>query len=78
MHFCILVEKMRREGYEMPLTPPQVIFKEENGEKLEPIEGVTIELGNEHLNVIMDEIQNRKGLLISSDDVDNLRINVTF
>ena len=78
LHLGILVEKMRREGYEMSLTPPQVIFKEENGEKLEPIEEVTIELGTDYLSIIMDEIQNRKGLLISTDDVDATRIKVIF
>jgi GTP-binding protein len=78
LHLGILIEKMRREGYEMSLTPPQVIFKEEAGKKLEPIEEITLEVGQDYLNIIMDEIQNRKGILISSEDTDATRAKVVF
>jgi GTP-binding protein len=62
----------------MSLTPPQVIFKEENGVKLEPIEEITIEIGNEHVMTVIDTIQNRKGLLISSEDVPGDKSKVIF
>jgi GTP-binding protein len=78
LHLGILIEKMRREGYEMCLTPPQVIYKEENGVKMEPIEEVTIELGTQHLPVLMDTVSNRKGLIHHTDDIDATRIRVTF
>ena len=45
LHLGILIEKMRREGYEMCLNPPQVIFKDIDGVKNEPIEEVSIEIG---------------------------------
>jgi GTP-binding protein len=78
LHLGILIEKMRREGFEMCLTPPLVIFKEEKGEKLEPIEEVSIELGSEYLSVLMDAVSNRKGLIQHTDDIDATRIKVTF
>lgn len=78
LHLGILVEKMRREGYEMSLTPPQVIFKEEKGVKLEPIEEVTIELDLEHLNVLIEMVQNRKGILGASEELPNGKSRITF
>jgi len=78
LHLGILIEKMRREGYEMSLTPPQVIFKEIDGEKHEPIEEVSIEIGNEHVNILIDSIQNRKGLLLNSEDIGNDKSKVVF
>jgi GTP-binding protein len=78
LHLGILIEKMRREGFEMCLTPPQVVFKEENGEKLEPVEEITIELGAEHLPLLIDTVTNRKGLVIQSEDIDATRIKVIF
>ena len=71
LHLGILLERMRREGFEMALTPPQVIFKEENGVKLEPIEEITLELGSEFLNEISDIIQSRKGIVTGSEDIGN-------
>jgi GTP-binding protein len=78
LHLGILVEKMRREGYEMSLTPPQVIMKDINGEKHEPVEEVTIEMGTEHLTTLLDTVQNRKGLVIESADIDSTRTRVLF
>lgn len=78
LHLGILVEKMRREGYEMSLTPPQVIFKEEKGVKMEPIEEVTIEIGNEHVMSVIDTIQNRKGVLTSSEEISGDKSKVVF
>ena len=78
LHLGILVEKMRREGYEMSLTPPQVIFKMENGEKTEPVEEITIEIGSEHLSTVIDTVQNRKGILISSEDIAGDKTKIVF
>jgi len=78
LHLGVLVEKMRREGYEMSLTPPQVIMKMDKGVKLEPIEEVTIEIKMDYLNVLMEMIQSRKGLLISSEDCGEEKIKVVF
>ena len=78
LHLGILVEKMRREGYEMSLTPPQVIFKEIDGEKYEPVEEISIEIGNEHCTILIDSIQNRKGLLLTSEDIGEDKSKITF
>lgn len=78
LHLGILVEKMRREGYEMSLTPPQVIFKEENGVKMEPVEEITLEIGSEHVMTVIDTIQNRKGILVSSEDLPDGKCKVVF
>ena len=48
LHLAILIEIMRRESYELEVSPPQVIFKEENGQRLEPIEEVHIEVNTEY------------------------------
>ncbi len=63
LHLSILIEKMRREGYEFAVGRPQVIFKEENGKKLEPIELVAIEVPNEYVGAIMQDMGSRMGTL---------------
>lgn len=61
LHLSILIEKMRREGYEFAVGRPQVIFKEEGGKKLEPIELVAIEVPNEYVGAIMQDMGSRMG-----------------
>ena len=78
LHLGILIEKMRREGYEMTLNPPQVIFKEENHQKLEPFEEVSVEIDLEHVNTLIDSVQNRKGIVISTDELPNGKSKVVF
>jgi GTP-binding protein len=78
LHLGILVEKMRREGYELALTPPQVIYKTENGKKMEPIEEVVVEVDTDHVNLLLDSIQNRKGIMIGSDPLNDNKSKVTF
>jgi len=78
LHLGVFVEKMRREGYEMALTPPQVVLREENGIKLEPIEEVSIEIGLEFMSVLLEMIQSRKGILSTSDEMAGDKIRVVF
>ncbi|EXB54132.1 GTP-binding protein TypA/BipA-like protein [Morus notabilis] len=56
----ILIENMRREGFELSVSPPKVMYKNENGEKLEPIEEVTIEINEEHVGLIMEALSHRR------------------
>lgn len=63
LHLSILIEKMRREGYELAVGRPQVIFKEEGGKKLEPIELAAIEVPNEYVGAIMQDMGSRMGQL---------------
>ncbi|EKX48415.1 hypothetical protein GUITHDRAFT_68817 [Guillardia theta CCMP2712] len=59
----ILLENMRREGFELSVSPPQVVFKEENGVKLEPIEEVVIEVDDEFVGSVVNKLTARKGVV---------------
>jgi len=63
LHIAILLEKMRREGYELQISKPQVIFKEENGEKLEPYEEVIIDVPSDMSGVVIEKLSKRKGTM---------------
>jgi len=63
LHLSILIETMRREGYEMSVSRPEVILKEIDGKLYEPYERVTIEVDEEHQGSIMENLGNRKGEL---------------
>ncbi|XVF14618.1 hypothetical protein REPUB_Repub09cG0076700 [Reevesia pubescens] len=56
----ILIENMRREGFELSVSPPKVMYKAENGQKLEPIEEVTIEVNDEHVGLVMEALSHRR------------------
>ena len=56
----VLIEQMRREGFELTVSRPKVLFKEENGEKLEPIEEVTIDVDDEYSSTVVDKMNRRK------------------
>ncbi len=61
LHLAILVEKMRREGYEFQVGKPQVIFKEEAGRRLEPFEDVYLECPEVHTGAVIEKMGRRKG-----------------
>ncbi|HZK44379.1 MAG TPA: translational GTPase TypA [Syntrophomonadaceae bacterium] len=63
LHLSILIETMRREGYEFAVTRPEVIFKEENGNLLEPIERLFVEVPEEHVGTVIETCGKRKGEL---------------
>jgi GTP-binding protein len=64
LHLSILIERMRREGYEFQVTRPQVIMQEENGVKLEPYEELTIDVDEKYMGAVIDKISMRKGILM--------------
>ncbi len=68
LHLSVLIENMRREGYEFQVSKPEVLFKEENGKKLEPIEKVTIDVSNEFMGAIIEKLGQRKGELITMSE----------
>lgn len=68
LHLAILLEKMRREGYELLVSKPEVIFKEENNKKLEPYERVVISVPNDYLGTVINSLNQRKGSLISIEN----------
>lgn len=63
LHLGVLIETMRREGYEFEVGRPQVVFKEENGQKLEPIEEVNIEVPPEYVGAVQSELGKRRAEL---------------
>jgi len=65
LHLSILLENMRREGYELSVSKPEVIFKEENGQKVEPYEKVNINVPNDYSGTIINSLNERKGSLQS-------------
>lgn len=65
MHLSILIENMRREGYELLVGAPKVLYKEINGQKCEPIEKLVIDVPEEYMGVVMEKLGSRKGELVS-------------
>ncbi|MEA2113411.1 MAG: translational GTPase TypA [Patescibacteria group bacterium] len=63
MHLAILLENMRREGYELQISQPQVIIKEEDGIKKEPFEEAIIDIPDEFLGTIIENMSKRKGVM---------------
>jgi len=63
LHLSVLIETLRRESYELSISKPRVILKEENGEKLEPYERATIEVPEEYSGSVIEELSRRKGEL---------------
>lgn len=61
LHLSVLIETMRREGYEMTIGQPQVIFKEINGEKCEPYESLVVDVPEEYASKVIDLATQRKG-----------------
>jgi GTP-binding protein len=79
LHLSILIEKMRREGYEFQVTRPRVIFKIEDGKKLEPYEELTIDVSEDNMGKIIENLGVRKGQMQSMDqDGDMMRLIYTI
>jgi GTP-binding protein len=64
LHLSILIEKMRREGYEFQVTRPQVIWKESNGKRLEPFEELTVDVDEKYMGRVIENLGGRKGILL--------------
>ncbi len=65
MHIAILLENMRREGYELSVSQPKVIFKEEGGQKLEPYEEVTVDVPSEYQGAVIERLGNRAFIMMN-------------
>ncbi|MFC2582103.1 MAG: EF-Tu/IF-2/RF-3 family GTPase, partial [Segatella oris] len=77
LHLSVLVETMRREGYELQVGQPQVIYKEIDGVKCEPIEELTINVPQDYSSKMVDMVTRRKGELTGMD-TEGDRVNITF
>ncbi len=70
LHIAVLLENMRREGYELQVSQPQVIIKEENGVKMEPFEELTIDIPEEFSGAIIEKLGTRKALMTDMKSKD--------
>ena len=71
LHLSILIETMRREGYEFQVSKANVIYKEENGKKLEPYEYLTIDVPEEFMGPVMEKLGPRKGEMVNMTSAVN-------
>ncbi|MBQ9773713.1 MAG: translational GTPase TypA [Clostridia bacterium] len=69
MHLSILLETMRREGFELACSNPRVLYKEIDGEKCEPMERVTLDVPMDYVGVVVEKLSQRKGDLLSMNPV---------
>ncbi len=78
LHLSILIENMRREGFELAVSRPEVILKEEAGKLMEPFENVTIDVQEEHQGGVMEKIGIRKGELTDMSPDGKGRVRMDF
>ncbi len=78
LHLSILIENMRREGYELAVSRPQVIIKEVNGEKQEPYEMLTVDVESQHQGVVMEKLGLRKGDLLNMEPDGKGRVRLEY
>ncbi|MEG0109579.1 MAG: translational GTPase TypA, partial [Oscillospiraceae bacterium] len=78
MHLSILIETMRREGYELQVSPPKVLLHEENGKTLEPMEHVVIDVPLIYQGSVMQKLGTRKGELVQMAPLGDTRMRVEF
>ena len=71
LHLSVLIETMRREGFELQVSKPNVIFKEENGKKLEPMEYLTIDVPEEFMGAVMEKMGPRKAEMVNMTSAVN-------
>ncbi len=77
LHIAILLETMRREGYELQVSQPEVIIKEEEGQKLEPFEEVNIDVPKESSGVVIEKMGRRRGVMTGLQE-DYGMVRMTF
>ena len=78
LQMAILIETMRREGYEFMVSRPRVIMKEENGNKLEPVESVFLDLEEGHTGVVTEKLSKRKGRMTNLQNNGYGRVSLEF
>ncbi|MEY4583735.1 MAG: translational GTPase TypA, partial [Pseudomonadota bacterium] len=78
LHLTILLENMRREGYELAVSKPRVVFKDINGEKCEPMELVTADVEEIHQGGVMQALGLRKGDMVNMEPDGNGRVRLEY
>jgi len=78
LHLTILIENMRREGYELAVSRPRVLLKEIDGEKCEPYELLTVDIEEQHQGAVMEELGRRKGELADMQPDGRGRVRLEY
>jgi len=78
LHLGILIENMRREGYELAVSRPKVIIKEIDGERCEPYENLTVDVEQRHQGAVMELLGGRKAELVNMQIEDRVRLDFTI
>lgn len=78
LHLSILIEKMRREGYEFEVSQPQVIQREINGVKHEPVEDLLVEVPEEYVGIVMERLGPRRGEMINMEKKKDGMVRLEF
>ena len=78
LHLTILVENMRREGYELAVSRPRVVFREINGERCEPFEMLTVDVEEQHQGTVMEELGRRRGDLLDMQPDGRGRVRLEY
>ena len=78
LHLSILVEEMRREGFELQLSRPEVIYKTVDNQKCEPFEEVTIDTPDEYVGSVIDSMSQRKGDMVNMESTGNGQTRLIF
>ncbi len=78
LQMAVLIETMRREGYELMVSKPRVIIRQKDGHTLEPVERVFLDIPEEFMGPIMEKVSQRKGKMVHMDNHGTGRVNLTF
>ncbi len=78
LHLTILLENMRREGFEMAVAKPRVVYREINGEKCEPYENLTVDVEDTTQGAVMEELGRRRGELVNMESDGNGRTRLEY
>lgn len=78
LHLSVLIENMRREGYEFAVSKPEVLYREENGEKTEPMEKAVVDVPEESSGTVIDKLSQRKGELQNMFPLDGTTTRLEF
>jgi GTP-binding protein len=78
LHLTILLETMRREGYELAVSKPRVVFKEDGGQRLEPIELVTADVEDQHQGAVMQALGERRAELVNMEPDGMGRVRLEY
>ncbi|MGZ5715839.1 MAG: translational GTPase TypA [Caldimonas sp.] len=78
LHLTILLENMRREGYELAVSKPRVVYHEEGGERLEPIEFVTADVEDQHQGAVMQALGERRADLVNMESDGRGRVRLDY